>query len=127
MTAKIPVFLPGVPLDSNSLRLKGVGRLLRAMAEDVGVWACLSSFPSMEKTASFTRVALTVEHGAGVSPLRAHSETPYGALMLVALAASMKCSDIMLITHSPVPRRLTSESFALSNPPIQLSATVSEF
>jgi hypothetical protein len=93
---------------------------------DVGVWACLSSFPSIEKTASFTRVVFTVEHGAGVSPLRAHSDTPYGALMLVALAASMKCSDIMLITHSPVPCRLANESFALSNPPTQLSAMISE-
>jgi hypothetical protein len=37
------------------------------------------------------------EHGAGCKPESDHSDMPYGALMLQALAASMKCSEIMLM------------------------------
>jgi hypothetical protein len=36
----------------------------------------LSSFPSMEKTASLTRLAFTVVLGAGVRPDIGHSDTP---------------------------------------------------
>lgn len=55
-TANTPVFLPGVALLSNSV--------------------VDSSFPSMLKIASLTREALTSVHGAGVRPLKDHSEVP---------------------------------------------------
>ena len=90
--ASTPVFLPGVALLSNSLDS--------------------TSLPSIEKTASCTREAVTVEHGAGCRPEMAHSETPYGALIEQALAASTKCSEMTLMTHSPVSFRLRRVSFA---------------
>jgi hypothetical protein len=52
----------------------------------------------MEKTASPTRSAFTVEQGTGVKPDIGHSDSPYAALMQVALAASTKCSETMLMT-----------------------------
>lgn len=47
---------------------------------------------------SCTRLAFTVEQAAGVKPESVHSETPYGAFMDVELAASIKCSDMTLMT-----------------------------
>lgn len=68
----------------------------------------------MLKTASCTREHDTDLHGAGVRPESAHSETPYGEFMAVLLAASRKCSLMMLIVHSRVATRLRSVSFALA-------------
>lgn len=95
--ARTPVFFPGVALLSNSF--------------------VLSNLPSIEKMDSFTLLAFTVLHGAGVNPLRLHSLSPYGALIDVALAASMKCSEIMFIVHSFDSFKFRKESLALSNPP----------
>lgn len=97
MIASTPVFLPLVALLSNS--------------------CVLNSFPSTEKTASLTLDGLTSVQGAGVRPVSAHSEVPNGALMEQALAASMKCSEIMFIVHSFVEVRLARVSFAFENPP----------
>ena len=71
------VFFPGVALLSNSF--------------------VSTSLASIEKTASLTREGLISVHGAGWSPVKAHSEMPYGALIEQALAASMKCSEMMFI------------------------------
>lgn len=68
MIANTPVFLPGVALLSNSV--------------------VDNNFPSILKMASFTREGLTSVQGAGVRPLNDHSDVPYGAFILVALAAS---------------------------------------
>jgi hypothetical protein len=75
--ARTPVFLPGVALLSNSF--------------------VSTSFPSIEKIASWTLAALIDLHGAGCKPVSAHSDVPYGEFIEVALAASMKCSEMILM------------------------------
>ena len=94
MIARTPVFFPGVALLSNSF---------------VSI-----SLPSIEKIASLTREAFTVVHGAGCNPDIAHSEMPYGAFIEVELAASTKCSEMTLITHSFVSMRFFRLSLAFS-------------
>ena len=95
--ARTPVFFPGVARLSNS---------------------CVeNSFASTEKIASLTREHLTTVQVAGVRPESAHSLIPCGALIEVALAASRKCSEIMLIVHSFVATRFARVSFALEKPP----------
>lgn len=61
-------------------------------------WACNST----ARTASFTWAGFTCVYGALCKPASSHSETPYGVLIDVAFAASMKCSEIMFITPACV-------------------------
>ncbi|KAL1979967.1 hypothetical protein VTN96DRAFT_4852 [Rasamsonia emersonii] len=102
MIARTPVFLPALTRLSNSL--------------------VSTSLPSTANIDSFTREAWTVEQGAWCSPAIFHSETPYGALTEVALAASTKCSEMMLMTHSPVSVRFFNVSFAFSRDPTKPTA-----
>lgn len=69
-------------------------RIASALVFFPGVTRLSNSFISTNlhstaKMASFTLLALIWLHGAGVRPVRAHSLTPYGALILVAFAASI--------------------------------------
>lgn len=71
----------------------------------------------MLKTDSWTREHLTSVQGAGCRPESAHSEIPKGALMDVLFAASMKCSEMIFMVHSPVSTRFRSVSLAFEKPP----------
>lgn len=97
IVAIMPVFFPGDERLSNSF--------------------VSSSFPSTEKIASATRAGFTIDDGAGVNPETAHSLTPRGLLIEHALAASMKCSEMILMTHSPESINREIVSFGLSKPP----------
>jgi len=88
MIASTPVFLPGVALLSNSFVSMSLPSILK-IALPHGYQYLFKDNQTKSPLTSFTRLAFTSLHPAGVNPVKTHSLTPYGALTAVALAASI--------------------------------------